>query len=134
MKRMVLKSSILAGLFSLLLLLPNFWKGDLKDITKPYLGVYECKEATLNGKDFLDKYEYIHLELKTDENFVVHLCEKGRKSKEVSGKYVYDREKGEFCISGAGNVFKRKFTLQEGVLQVYLQIGKRNLSLKFEQK
>ena len=131
---MVLKSSLLAGLISLLLLLPNFWKGDLKDIAKPYLGVYECKEATLNGKDFLDEYEYIHLELKTDEQFIIHLCEKGKKKMELSGKYVYDREKGEFRVSGAGNIFKRKFVLQEGVLQVYLHLGKKNLLLKFEQK
>lgn len=131
---MVLKSSILAGLFSLLLLFPNFWKGDLKDIAKPYLGVYECKEATVNGKDFLDEYEYIHLELKTDGKFIVHLCENGKKKKDISGKYVYDREKGEFRVLGVGNVFKRNFSLKEGVLHVYLQLGKKNLLLKFEQK
>ena len=125
---------MLAGVVTLLFALPNFSKGDLKDIAKPYLGVYECKEATLNGKDFLDEYEYIHLELKPYGKFVDHLCEKGKKKKEVSGKYVYDREKGEFRVSGAGNIFKRKFVLQEGVLQVYLQLGKKNLLLKFEQK
>ena len=134
MKKISLKSSLLAGIFSLLLLLPSFLQGDLKDITKPYLGVYECIEATLNGEDFLDKYDYISIELKDNGKFLLYMREAGKKQRKMTGKYTYDREKQEFRVNGSGNVFKRKFTLQEGVLNVYLQIGSKNLLLKFEQK
>ena len=132
MKR--IKSSIFAGLFCLLLLLPNFWRGGLKDITKPHLGVYECVEATVNGKDFLDKYDEMNLELKPNGKFLLHACEKGEKAQELTGEYTFDRDSGEFCIVGTGSVYKRKFTLREGVLTVFMQYGNKNICLKFEQK
>ena len=64
MKKQVLKSSLLAGFCTLMLLFSGWREGKLTDVTKPYLGEYECKQATLGEKDCLKKFDYIRLELK----------------------------------------------------------------------
>ena len=36
----------------------------LYSLTKPYIGVYECESATLEGKDILSRFKIVTLELK----------------------------------------------------------------------
>ena len=135
MKRTTLKSSLLAGLISLLWLFPSLRESSLTDITKPHLGVYECTEATLNDNDYLGRFSYIHLELKTEEDFILYYKEKEGEKKQETGKYSYDREKETLTlIGGANGFFKREFPLKEGILTISVRIGEQNLSLKFEQK
>lgn len=132
---MKLKSSLLAGIVTLLLLFPNFRTGSLTDITKPHLGVYECTEAKLGDADYLDRFSYIHLELKTENEFVLHYCQKSGEKRQESGKYSYDREKEKLTLIGGENgFFKREFPLKEGILTISVRIGEQTLSLKFEQK
>ena len=135
MKRNTLKSSLLAGLISLLFLFPSLRESTLTDITMPHLGIYECTEAKLGDNDYLDRFSYIHLELKTGEDFVLYYQEKSGEKKQETGKYSYDREKGTLTlIGGANSFFKREFPLKEGVLTIAVRIGEQNLSLTFEQK
>ena len=135
MKNIKLKSSLVSALISLLFLFPSFRTGSLKDITKPYLGVYECTEARLNDTDYLDKFSYIYLELKAEEEFVLHYCENGGEKKQETGKYVYDREKETLTlIGGAGGFFKREFPLKDGVLTINVRVGEQTLVLQFERK
>lgn len=135
MKTIRLRSSLLAGLIFLLFFFPNFRLGSIDEITKPHLGVYECTEAKLNDNDLLDRFSYIHLELKTAEDFILYYQEKEGSKKQETGKYEYDREKGSLTlIGGVGGFFKREFPLKEGVLTISVRIGEQTLSLKFEQK
>lgn len=135
MKKVRLKSSLLVGLASLLLLFPNFKKGNLSDITKPYLGIYECKEARLGETDCLDRFSFIHLELKKDNKFIIHYQEEGCERKTLSGKYKYDKEKELLVLQGFdGNFLKREFPLKNGELIVSFSLGEKTLILKFEQK
>ena len=135
MKRNTLKSSLLAGLISLLWLFPSLRESSLTDITKPHLGIYECTEAKLGENDYLDRFSYIHLELKTGEDFVLYYQEKSGEKKQEMGNYSYDREKGTLMlIGGANGCFKREFPLKEGILTIAVRIGEQNLSLTFEQK
>ena len=134
MKEIRLKSSLLAGLMALAFF-PNFRKGELKDVAKPYLGIYECTEAKFNEEDYLNRFSYIHLELKSDETFLLHYCEKGGKKRTEQGKYTYDREKGTVTLQGGvGSFLKREFPLREGILTVVIPFGEQTLGLKFEQK
>ena len=135
MKTIQLKSSFFAGIATLLLLFPNFRIGSLKDVTKPYLGVYECVEAKLNDTDYLARFSYINLELKAEDEFVLYYCQKDGEKKQETGKYSYDRERGIITLIGdTGGFFKREFPLKEGVLTINVRIGEQTLSLKFEQK
>ena len=138
MKKHVLKSSLLSGLITLLLLAP-WWSamrcGSLTDVTKPYLGDYECQSAQYNGKDLLEDFSYIRLELEKGNNFTLHFQEKNGEPRTAKGKYQYNEKKGTvtmYAENFAG--FKREFPLQKGMLIVELPIGGKNLFLKFKQK
>lgn len=134
MKKHVLKSSLLAGLLSLLTLLTPI-KSELKDITSPHLGFYECENATLSGEDLLDKFDHVRLELKADENFVLYYATKDGKENKETGKYSYDRKKEEIRLSaGERNGVKRTFPLKDGVIFVTLRIGGKTLRMQFKQK
>lgn len=131
MKKVKIRSSFFAVLCSLLALFPTP-KGELKDIAKPHLGFYECETVTLSGKDLSGEFSYIRLELKEEEVFLLHYAKKGGKEKTEKGVYHYNKEKQTITLSGAG--FKREFPLKEGVIDVHIVFGTKNLMMKFKQK
>ena len=126
------KSSLLAGITALWLLWGGLPKTELKDIAKPYLGVYECTEARLGEKAWLDRFDAIHLELKEDGTFLVHYTEKGDLPHTKEGKYTYDKEKGTITLQGGG--FEREFPLSNGILTVIVPLGGQTVKLTFKQK
>lgn len=135
MKKHVLKSSLCAGIVSLLFALAPV-KGSLKDITKPYLGGYECKSAKLGEKEYLDDFSYIRLELKADESFSLYYAFKGGEKREETGRYKYDAEKKSVTLVGEGfgkKVFQKSFPLDKGKLFITFQVGGKTLIMEFEQ-
>ncbi len=135
MKKHVIKSSMLAGLATLLFALPNFKKGDLKDIAKPHLGMYECKIARINEEDYLDRFSYIRLELKDGGKYELTYREKQGGEKRKTGKYRYDEKKETLTLylDDVGLV-KKEFPLKKGVLSVHITLGEKTMQLQFEQK
>ncbi len=136
-KRMktVIKSSLLAGIFTLMFLLPNFKSGKLTDITKPYLGEYECKQALLGQEDCLKNFTNIVLELKPKNEYVLFYQSERDKKRTVEGKYEYDDEKGILTLtSGEGQCLKRSFPIKDGIVYITLRVGEKTLSMKFEKK
>ena len=125
------KSSLLAGVVTLLLACSCGGKGDLKEISKPYLGVYECTEVRVGEKEFLDRFSKLDLELK-DGGFILYYCEKDGKPQTQTGRYEYDKESETLTLLGGG--VKRAFPLQGGVLTAVIPIGGQTIHLKFEQK
>ena len=75
----------MAGLLSLMALFPNASKSTISDIVKPYLGEYECKSAQLGEKNCLERFAYIRLEFKDEENFkfVVGTVDRAKYCREV---------------------------------------------------
>lgn len=132
---MKLKYSFCAALVATLLALPACGNGSLKDVTKPYLGEYECKSATLGEKDYFDNFSFIRLELKKDNEFVLSYSAKNGQKGEEAGKYVYDEKEETLTITyGDFGVLKRKFPLKNGEIYVTLPIGTQTLSMKFARK
>ena len=127
-----MKSSLLAGVAALWLFGGGVAQKDLTDIAKPYLGVYECTEARIGGMECLSRFTFLHLELKADETFLLHYCEKGGEKHTQVGRYSYDKEKGVITLQGGG--FEREFPLAEGVLTVVVPLGGQTVKLTFEQK
>jgi hypothetical protein len=127
-----LKCSLAAGLTALLLSCSGGAKESLKDIAKPYLGVYECTDARVGEQEYLSRFERLHLELQEDGVFLLHYCEKKGKPQTQQGKYRYDSERGQLTLLGGG--VEREFPLSEGVLTVVIPLGGRTIHLKFEQK
>lgn len=132
---MKLKYSFCAGLAALLLALPSCGNGSLKDITKPYLGEYECESARIGDRELTDEFSFIRLELKRGGEFTLYYSPKNGVKGEESGTYVYDEKEQTLCLTYENNgVFKRKFPLKNGEISVTLPIGSQTLSMKFTRK
>ena len=127
-----INSPILVGILSLLAVFSGRNLGELKDITNPHLGVYECTEARFAEQDVLTRFDKLELELKADETFTLYYCEKGGAVCKENGRYTYDREKETLTL--IGGTVKKEFPLQQGVLTLYFTVGKGNITLKFKQK
>ncbi len=126
-----LKTSMLAGLCALLSV-----GGSLKDISKPYLGEYECKSATLGNREYADDFDFIRIELRGDERFVLSYREKDDRSTHTTeGIYEYDETNGTVLLkTREKGTMKRRFPLKDGVLLVTTMLGEKLLTLRFEQK
>lgn len=131
--KITLKSSILAGLCALCALGKS---SSLKDISKPYLGEYECKQATYGEKDYLEDFTYIRMELQSNDRFVLSYCDKlTNKKNQVEGEFTYDAQTNTVTLQlGDDACIKRQFPLKDGVLLVVTTLGNKILQLRFEQK
>ncbi len=138
MKIVKLKSSILAGVCAIFTIFPNFSaikNGDIKEITKPHLGVYECKQAQLGEKDLLEDFSGIYLELKDTQHFVLYYEDKEGQKNKREGKYHYNKKEQTIMLQLEGEYpFKRSFPLKNGQIIVSFPVGSRQLRLIFEQK
>lgn len=135
MKILRLKSSLLVGLCTLCMALPISKKSTLPEISRTYLGEYECITATLGSQDILSSYEYIKLELKPDNQYVLSYQMENGDQGEETGEYQYDAKKQTLCIRlGKNGIIKRKFPIQNGEIVAQIRIGLKTLVLRFEQK
>lgn len=138
MSALKMKTCLFAGLFSLLLTFPFISKITaqvLTDITKPYLGTYECRVATLDEKEYLQDFSYIRLELKKKNTFYLRYCTKDGAKKEKKGKYKYNKERHNITFyTSIFPFFKREFPLENGVIYITIPVGEKNLRLLFEQQ
>ena len=129
-----MKSFIVGGLAALLSLFPNLKQSSLDDMSKPYLGQYECKRAQLGSVDCLKRFHYVRLELKDEENFTLYYQEKGEKKRQVSGQYAYDKDKKTLTLKGEKAEIFRECTMEEGVFTLTFPIAGKILVLEFQQK
>ena len=82
----------------------------LKDISRPYTGVYECEKISLGDRDMTDKFEKLTLELKPDGTFTAaYETAEGRQGS-YSGAYALDTEKGEIVLSAKQGTRTGSFT------------------------
>lgn len=128
-----IKSSILAGIATLISSCTN--AVSLPDITKPYLGEYECKIAQYNGEDYLEQFDFIRLTLSHDDDFTLAFRQKDGEIREEKGKYVYQAEKEEITLyAPKAQALKRTFPLKDGEITVTLRFGNQTLHMQFQQK
>jgi hypothetical protein len=135
MKTIRLKTSFCSVICTLALLLAPVKSDSIKEITKPYLGEYECTQAILGKNDLLKTYDFITLELKGDQTYLLKYAKNGGDPIEETGEYSYDIERQELCIeSGKKGFLKRKFPIKNGEIFLSFRIASQQLLLKFEQK
>ena len=137
MKTLKIRSSILAMFAAFLFAFPwwNTVKSQpLSEITKPYLGTYECRLAQLNDKNLLDDFSYIRLELKTEKKYVLYAKTKEDKEKRVEGEYVYNKERETIIFyADTFSFIKKEFPMKQGEINICLQQGDKTLLMKFVQ-
>lgn len=127
-----IKSSVIATVATLLFSFGNVKTSTLPQISKPYLGTYDCERAYYGSTDVLEGFSYIRLELKDKETYVLSFCEKGEKKQERSGQYAYDEAKGRLTLYADGGI-QRSFPLEKGMLTVDVPILGKTLYLQFKQ-
>lgn len=130
-----LKSALLSAMLSLTLCSSCKMSGSLPDITKPYLGEYECQQALFNGKDYLEEFEYVRLTLEEDGVCLLSVKKSGNEKHEEKGRYEYNKEKEEIILSlDEQGSYQRRFPLKDGVITLSLSFGGKTFFAQFEQK
>ena len=134
-RKNILKSSILCGLFCLLLS-ANGWSkdGKLSEISKPYLGTYECESFYLGSEDKLGDYDYIRIELSPDGEMKLSYAQKNKAEKTIPLTYEYDYDTGALTVYAKFGLAKtdKKFTLKDGEITASFSLGKYNVCAKFK--
>ena len=111
-------------------------KDSLKEIAKPYLGVYECEWLYFGGDNKKDAFEYLRIELKSKgELLVSYKLKKGEKG-EVPLSYEYDFKEKTLRVFGQWQLLKidRKFPLKNGELSVVMNLFGKLVNVKFSRK
>ena len=137
MKIVKVRSSLLAFVAMFLFAFP-WWSTvksqPLSEITRPYLGMYECRLAQLNEKNLLDDFSYIRLELQKEGEYVLYAKEKGGKERRLHGDYVYNEERQTITFyADTVSFIKREFPMKQGGINICLKQGDKTLLMKFEQ-
>lgn len=106
----------------------------LKDVSRPYLGTYECKYVMLGDKNLLDDMDYINFALLPKNIFKIEFRDKKGVKGLYRGHYTFSEKDGEITINE--NIFGKRvsktFSAENGVIQVNLIFGDSPLSIKFE--
>ena len=107
--------------------------GGLKEITKPYLGVYTCEKVQLADSNYLRYFKKITIELKADETFSLSAQPKLGRKISAGGGYVYDEEENCFLLKTENkkNLSDGRMSIEKGKLYIRARYGKKLLIAVF---
>lgn len=101
--------------------------GGIKDIVKPYIGVYTCQSARLDDDDFLCYFKKVTVELKEDGSFVLTASPKIGRRISFGGEYAYDKDADGFFLRA--NVKKElpegRMEIKKGKLYIRVRYGEK---------
>ena len=108
--------------------------GALKELTDPYITMYECKEATYGGENFLVGFEYIRITLLDNETMELSFKKQGEKAQKYTCPYSFDEKTGELMAEGgaAGVRFKERILIENGKFTISFPIMEKQLVMRFE--
>lgn len=133
-KKAKMRSFFGAGLLALWLAVAPL-KGDIKEITKPYLGVYECKSIQIADHEWLSKEQKVVLELKKKGIFTLYYQKPDGNTGRLDGRYKYEEKTQQIQLLWEGNnLFKQSFPIKNGQIIIQYQLGTRIYRAIFEQK
>lgn len=99
----------------------------LKDVAKPYIGVYVAERILFGGQDRTDEFSRLAVELKANGRFsLTAVDERGRKYS-GGGSYVYEKEDGEITFRSSIS-----YALSGG--KAYLEHGTLRLIARYDDK
>ena len=133
--RKIIKSSIQVGALTLFLS-ANGWTtdGKLTEISRPYLGTYECEYLCVGDENKLESFDYIRIELLADGELKLSYREKEKDRKSISLAYDYDEESKTLIVSQNKGIIKsdKKLFLENGEINLSFALGKYTISAKFK--
>ncbi len=101
----------------------------LRELSRPYTGVYECEKLTYAGRDLLGDYEYIRLTLEYGDEAALQW--RDLTGGEGGFALSYEAEIEEGRITFFSGKHKRTFPLEEGTLCVRLILCGKLLYAEF---
>ena len=105
----------------------------LPDLSKPYVGIYECERAMLGGEDMTEKFDYIRLELSYGGEFELTYRAQDGNEGGFSGTYEASAEKGEITLNAQSGILRKSFTfpMENGSILIDLPFGGKLLHAEF---
>lgn len=117
------------------MLFPNGKKGELKSITRPYLGEYECTRALLGDRDYLEDFDYVRLELRSKDEYVLRYRKKGKKEGQTDGKYRYEEGTDKLILElDERGLVTKEGSFQVGMLTFFVPLSTKNFLVQFERE
>ncbi len=108
--------------------------GSLTEFSHPYAGEYECTRLLVGGEDRLNSFECVRLTLTGGGDFLLSYRAKTGERGEYGGKYRVDEGGKYITFSAAAGPFMREraFPMQEGVISIEVQLGRKLLFAQFQ--
>lgn len=103
----------------------------LPELSRPYAGVYRCKELTLGGQDCLDEFEELTIELKYGGAFLLTCRREGGKEEKKEGKYEVSEGNITLALPFAGRYVSRTFPFEKGEIAITHSYGGKMLFARF---
>ncbi|MGN1061771.1 MAG: hypothetical protein ACI4RO_01460 [Candidatus Scatosoma sp.] len=103
----------------------------LKDVSKTYLGVYECKEMRYGGNDLCEYINSATLELKNGGLYEVNVTFKNGDKKKADGRYEATKDKITLIYRGNKGEMRREFSRKEGKITIATVLHGKPLYLVF---
>ena len=106
----------------------------LPDISRPYVGMYECEELSMGGEDMMEKFEFVRLELGYGGEF--RLVYRTASGNEGGYSGTYKMTDKDITLTVERGILHRSFTfpvVEGGILIDYNLQGKL-LHAKFKMK
>lgn len=70
----------------------------MKDVAKPYIGVYSAERILFGGEDWTEKLSRLAVELKGNGTFTLSATDKRGRKYSGGGEYAYEKEVGEIIF------------------------------------
>lgn len=112
-------------------LLGNVKKSDLKAISKPYAGTYECKKMQYGERDLKECVKGATLELKNDGTYVLIVELKNGKTRQSRGNYEVEGETIAFIDKTKKNAPRRVFSRKNDEIEVIATLHGKTLYFLF---
>lgn len=133
-KRTIVKSALLASAVIFVSLLFDVASlGGLKEITRPYLGMYECERVLFGGEDKTEEFGPLKLELGPSGKAKLYYRCKNGEAGVSEAEYSYDASARTvtFYAEFMGRKAEKSFPLRDGKLQICLRYGGKMLVMDF---
>ncbi len=111
----------------------------LKQITKPYLGVYRSEYIFFGKRDVSEEFRSVTVELTAKGQFILRYTTREGKSDEKISAYTYDEKTGEVALSSDFGIrdtkaLKCNIKAKKGKMTVLVRYGNRTLLVKLIQQ
>lgn len=110
--------------------------GGIRDVARPYLGVYECEELYFGEENKKDRFDYVRIELLPEGEMKLFYKEKEGRKRTLEARYSYDTKTDTLTVYAdvAGEEKKKQFSVEKGKIDVSVRYGGKMLMMKFVRK